>query len=63
MVADGMPGGLSEEQQPDHDIDDLVKSVRPSVESSTGVEYDAFSPVAYRTQVSSCDGFEAMNTV
>jgi hypothetical protein len=44
-------GGLSHPENANGEINGLVASVRPMVESSQNVKYDSFTPVSFRKQV------------
>jgi hypothetical protein len=44
-------GGLSHLESTNGEINGLVASVRPMVESSQNVQYDSFTPVSFRRQV------------
>ncbi len=46
-----MTGGLSHSEIANGEINGLVASVRPVVESSQKVQYESFTPVSFRRQV------------
>ncbi|GBN96022.1 hypothetical protein AVEN_141555-1, partial [Araneus ventricosus] len=46
-----MPGATGEVKEPDENIHQITKQVKNEVQAKTGLLFDEFEPVQYRSQI------------